>query len=138
MTQRQGLVVGIPKAGTSLDPSVVENTAETGGAWGGFGIPGMQRGTPDEEGKKKQESLCKGEEKRDRQIMLDAGDVDGQKSLKGLSENILLEKAKASIKAIVREQLTADRPERVEVISAALQRQGGVMFTLNSKETRTG
>ena len=68
--------------------------------------------------------------------MLDAGDVDGQKSLKGLSESVLLEKAKASIKGIIVEQLTAGKPESVEVMSAALQRQGGVLFTLDSREAK--
>jgi hypothetical protein len=87
---QQGMVASPIVSGSRRTgrPTLAEVAAA--GVTGSLGAsPEDRRDRQDEEERKKWENtLRKGEEKRDRQIMLDAGDVDGQKSLKGHREKL--------------------------------------------------
>ncbi|KAG9097828.1 hypothetical protein FRC06_007133 [Ceratobasidium sp. 370] len=69
--------------------------------------------------KENEERMKRGEEKRERQLMLDGATVAGQSGLKGQNEKELLEKARKAL----------------EVINE-VENNRGVLYELNSKEAR--
>lgn len=80
--------------------------------------------------------LKRTEEKRARQLMLDAGSVNGKEGLQGPKPEELMEKAFKAVNKVVNPGLLEGRPEMVEFTGATLQWQGGVLFERKTKEAR--
>lgn len=93
-------------------------------------------GLTDQQIKEGEDQLKRDEERRAKQIMLHAETVNGQKGLAGLTSQQLIEKAFLAMNEITGEGIMAGRPEKIEFVNAVVQRKGGVLFELGTKEER--
>ncbi|QRV82279.1 Reverse transcriptase from transposon X-element protein [Ceratobasidium sp. AG-Ba] len=82
------------------------------------------------------ERLRRGEEKRERQLMIDPEVVSGQRGLHNMTEQDLLEQARKAAEKIDGVQLLQGKPEQLRFVSVAKQANGGLLYELNSVEAR--
>ncbi|QRV81841.1 RNA-directed DNA polymerase from mobile element jockey [Ceratobasidium sp. AG-Ba] len=82
------------------------------------------------------ERLRRGEERRDRQLMIDPEVVAGQRALQNITERDLLEQARKAVENIREADLLRGKPETVQFNSVTKQANGGLLYEINSVEAR--
>ncbi|KAG8725313.1 hypothetical protein FRC09_002675 [Ceratobasidium sp. 395] len=80
------------------------------------------------------ERVQRGEEKRERQLLLDMQVVTGEKGLSGLADQELFELAKKAMERMSGTDMLEGKPKTVEFKKAVQQSNRGVLYKLNSKE----
>ncbi|QRV77058.1 Reverse transcriptase from transposon X-element protein [Ceratobasidium sp. AG-Ba] len=83
------------------------------------------------------ERLRRGEERRDRQLMIDPEAVAGQRCLQNCTEHVLLEQARKAVENIRETDLLKGKPETVQFTSVTRHANGGLLYKLNSPDARS-
>ncbi|QRV80134.1 Reverse transcriptase from transposon X-element protein [Ceratobasidium sp. AG-Ba] len=80
--------------------------------------------------------LRRGEERRERQLMIDPEVVSGQRALQNATEQDLLEQARKAVERIQEAGVLRGKPETVKFTSVTRQANGGLLYELSLVEAR--
>ncbi|QRV80506.1 Reverse transcriptase from transposon X-element protein [Ceratobasidium sp. AG-Ba] len=110
--------------------------AARGAVWPPPGEPFFGSSLSEKQIQEGAERLKRGEEKREKQLMIDPEVVSGQRGLQNITEQDLLGQAAKAVERIVEAELLKGKPEQVRFVSVARQANGGLLYELNSVEAR--